>query len=110
MVPGKLLRMPGEIPTLFNWSNTRMGDRYEIKVSEFHFNAHTGTHIDAPIHLIPHTESVNEISFDKLIGPARIIECSRVARVINLRELNLHNWKGVRCLLFKTRNSDANLW
>ncbi|HZO99862.1 MAG TPA: cyclase family protein [Terriglobia bacterium] len=87
-----------------------MGDRYEIKVSEFHFNAHTGTHIDAPIHLIPHTESVNEISFDKLIGPARIIECSRVARVINLRELNLHNWKGVRCLLFKTRNSDANLW
>jgi arylformamidase len=109
VVPGKLPRMSGETPTRFNGSNTRVDDRYEVKVSESHSNAHTGTHIDAPIHLIPHTESVDQISFDRLIGPARIIECSQDARVIELRELNLHNWKGARRLLFTTRNSYANL-
>lgn len=110
VIPGEMPMMPGETPTTFNWSNTKVGDRYEVKVSDFHFNAHTGTHIDAPIHLIPQTESVDQISFEKLIGPARIIECSRDASVIDSRELNHHNWKGAKRILFKTRNSYDNLW
>jgi arylformamidase len=110
VVPGKMSMMPGQTRTTFNWSNTKVGDRYEVRISDFQFNAHMGTHIDAPIHLIPNTESVDQISFGKLIGPARIIGCSRDAAVIDLKELNRHNWKGAKRLLFKTRNSYDNLW
>jgi len=110
VVPGEMPMMPGETPTTFTWSRTQVGDKYEVAISDFHFNAHTGTHIDAPIHLIPHGESVDQISFAKLVGPTRIIECSREAAVIDLKELNLHNWKGAKRLLFKTRNSYNNLW
>ncbi len=110
VVPGEMPMMPGETPTTFAWSRTKVGDQYEVAISDFHFNAHTGTHIDAPIHLIPHAESVDQISFEKLIGPARIIECSRDAAVIDLGELNRHHWQGAKRLLFKTRNSYDNLW
>jgi arylformamidase len=110
VVPGKMPAIPGGTPTIFNWTNTKVGDRYEVKISDFQFNAHTGTHIDAPIHLIPNTESVDQISFGKLIGPARIIECSRDAAVIDLNELKRHNCKGTKRILFKTRNSYDNLW
>ncbi len=110
VVPGQMPMMPGESPTTFTWQVTKVADRYEVRVSDFHFNAHTGTHIDAPIHLIPHTESVDQISLEKLIGPARIIECSRDAAVIDLKELNRHPWRGAKRLLFKTRNSYDNLW
>jgi len=37
---------------------------------------HTGTHIDAPSHFIPGGETVENIPFDQLVGPATVLDLS----------------------------------
>lgn len=39
---------------------------------------HSGTHCDAPKHFIPHGISVDRISLQTLIGPARVLDFSKV--------------------------------
>ncbi len=35
---------------------------------------HTGTHVDAPLHMLPQGASVERISLDALCGPARVLD------------------------------------
>jgi arylformamidase len=44
------------------------------KNSSFSFNAHTGTHIDAPSHFIPNGRNISDIGLSELIGRCQIIE------------------------------------
>jgi arylformamidase len=81
-----------------------------LNLSMLEFGAHTGTHIDAPLHFVRNGKSVDQIPLSKLIGEARVIECSPDAAVVDAAELNRHQWRGARRILFKTRNSYQNLW
>jgi arylformamidase len=66
--------------------------------------SHTGTHIDAPSHFIPKGPSIDNISLDAMIGPARVIE---VQDRECIKEAHLRKCR-IRCkerILFKTRNS-----
>jgi arylformamidase len=48
-------------------------DRETRKIT---FGTHTGTHIDAPLHFIPHGKSVDKIPIEKLIGKATVVNLS----------------------------------
>ncbi len=37
-------------------------------------NTHQGTHIDAPFHFIPDGRTVDELTFEELVGPAKVID------------------------------------
>ena len=37
-------------------------------------NTHQGTHIDAPYHFIPDGRTVDELTFEELVGPAKVID------------------------------------
>lgn len=98
----------GDAPPKFTWLKSfDKGDT--VNLSELDLGAHTGTHVDAPLHFVPHGASVDQIPVDKLVGPARVIECSRDAAIIDAAELNRHQWRGAKRILFKTRNSYQNL-
>ncbi|HXZ81367.1 MAG TPA: cyclase family protein [Terriglobales bacterium] len=84
------------------------GDK--LNLSDLHMGVHTGTHIDAPLHFIADGGSVDRIPLENLIGPALVIECSRSAAIVDAAELNRHDWRGAKRLLFKTRNSYDNFW
>lgn len=43
--------------------------------------AHTGTHSDAPAHIIPNTKSLDQFDVEKFIGPAIVIYCSEVKEI-----------------------------
>ncbi len=45
-----------------------------VRVGAVSMSLHTGTHIDAPRHLIEQTESVDTIPDDVLCGPAHIVD------------------------------------
>ena len=47
------------------------GDR--SNVTQLEMGAHTGTHIDAPVHFEPGGAGVDELSLDVLIGPCRVL-------------------------------------
>jgi arylformamidase len=85
----------------------RKGDK--LTLSSYSFGAHTGTHIDAPLHFVRGGATIDQISPDVFIGPARVIDCSPDALAIDAAELNKHQWRGAKRILFRTRNS-RNHW
>jgi arylformamidase len=87
--------------------NYDKGDK--LALSSYTLGAHTGTHVDAPMHFVKGGASVDLVALDKFVGPARVIDCTADAKVIDAAELNKHNWKGARRILFRTRNS-RNHW
>ncbi len=109
VVPGETPVYPGDPPAIFTWVRSiDHGD--SVNLSDLHFGAHTGTHIDAPLHFLARGDPIDKVPLEKLIGPARVIECSPAATLIDSAELNRHNWRGAKRLLFKTRNSYSNFW
>ncbi|HEY1463611.1 MAG TPA: cyclase family protein [Terriglobales bacterium] len=99
---------PGNAPLKFEFSmQLSKGD--PVTLSTYQLGAHAGTHIDAPMHFIKGGAPINEVSLSHLIGPARVIDCTADAKVIDAAELNKHDWKGAKRLLFRTRNS-RNKW
>jgi arylformamidase len=71
-------------------------------------SVHSGTHVDAPAHLIENGSTVDQLALGTLIGPATVIEIPEVSIVTPeiLEKASLP--KGIHRLLIKTRNS--TLW
>lgn len=45
-----------------------------FRVTGLELGTHAGTHLDAPAHFLPEGETVEGISLEKLVGPARVID------------------------------------
>src|SRR5439155_16512355 len=43
---------------------------------QWKLNDHFGTHLDAPIHIVPDSPSVDRVDIDRLVGEAVVIDCS----------------------------------
>ena len=70
-------------------------------------SAHTGTHMDAPLHFIAGGRSIDTMPIDATVGPARVIAIDH-EQYIGREEMERHDLKRDERVLFKTRNS--NLW
>jgi arylformamidase len=73
-------------------------------VSKLSFGAHTGTHMDAPVHFVPGATSIDKMPFDATIGPARVIPI-RDKEKVTVKELAAHRIKKGERILLRTRNS-----
>ena len=71
-------------------------------------SAHTGTHVDAPLHFLSGAASMDSMPLDALIGPARIVEIDD-AVAIGVQELEAASLRPGDRILFRTRNSDRRL-
>lgn len=74
-------------------------------VSLLSFGSHTGTHVDAPKHMIEGGESVDKLPLDVLMGPAVLVDVGNQVMAVGEKELRLHELKGHKRILIKTRNS-----
>jgi len=76
-------------------------------VSALSMGAHTGTHFDAPYHMVQGGQTVDRLDLETLVGPCRVFEIPTEDEidVTHLRGMPL---KGTTRVLFKTTNS--NLW
>ncbi|MDQ6787219.1 MAG: cyclase family protein, partial [Acidobacteriota bacterium] len=72
-------------------------------VSHICCGVHTATHVDAPNHFVEGGKRIHELSFDKLIGTARVVEIDDGAMAIERK--HVENLESVERILFKTRNS-----
>ncbi len=74
-------------------------------VSRLDIDVHSGTHIDAPLHIVPGGKTTNEISMGKLIGDCVVLDCRGLNKITaeDLEKIGLPN--GIKKLLFKTDNS-----
>jgi arylformamidase len=75
-----------------------------VNLSKITMGAHSGTHVDAPVHFIKGANGVDQIPIDSLTGPARIIEIAD-ADTIEKKELAGRGIKKGERILLRTRNS-----
>ena len=68
------------------------------EVSELTIGSHCGTHIDAPLHMIPGGQAVEAMPLDCFIGPCRVLTLS-VAVVTEKMLIDHHVKAGERILL-----------
>ncbi|MGH3086642.1 MAG: cyclase family protein [Rubrobacteraceae bacterium] len=78
-------------------------------VSEISLGAHTGTHMDAPIHFVPDGAGMESMPLDATLGRARVIEIED-PESIKPEELEAHGIRRGERVLFKTRNSSRHWW
>ena len=81
----------------------RKGDAFTL--SKYSLGAHSGTHIDAPMHFVVDGAPIERVPIERLIGSARVIEIADDVQAIDAAELNRHDWKGAPRVLFRTRSS-----
>jgi arylformamidase len=94
----------GDAPMKFDFlKDMRRGDGFTLSV--YSMGAHSGTHIDAPMHFIRDGAPIDRIALEPLIGPARVIDIPDGVQAIDAAELGRHNWKGAPRVLFRTRSS-----
>ena len=70
--------------------------------------AHTGTHMDAPAHVVRGGATMDALPFDAVVGRARVIDI-KVRDTIRPAHLEPHRIRAGERLLFRTRNS-ARCW
>lgn len=73
--------------------------------SEMRFSLHTGTHLDAPLHVLKGAAGVDQISLDVLIGAAQVFSFEGGKRGIDERVLSACWVDGTERALFKTGSS-----
>jgi arylformamidase len=77
-------------------------------VSRLAMGAHTGTHMDAPLHFIRNGKSIDTMPIEATVGAARVLTISD-PQAIKVYELEAYAIQAGERLLFKTSNS-AGAW
>ncbi len=89
-------------PKIYRYHDVELGGK--VTMSMLEIIAHTGTHIDAPLHFIPGGSTISDMPLDATVGPARVIEIKDREK-IRVSELEAYNIRKGERLLCKTRNS-----
>ena len=94
----------GDAPMRFDFlKNMKQGDK--LTLSAYSMGAHSGTHLDAPMHFIANGAPIDQVALEPLIGAARVIAIADSVQGIDAAELNKHDWRGAKRVLFRTRSS-----
>jgi arylformamidase len=75
-------------------------------VSAFSLGAHSGTHIDAPLHFIREGKTVDALPLDLLMGPCTVIDI-KADSLIRKRDLEGQGIERGARVLLKTKNSGS---
>jgi arylformamidase len=100
--PGMPIR-PGD-PELEVGLADAIADGADANVTRLALGAHTGTHVDAPVHFLEGAAGVEELPLDALVGPCVVVEADDVGGELPAAAVP----SGAERVLFRTRNSE--LW
>ena len=94
----------GDAPMKFEFlKDMRKGDA--LTLSAYSLGAHSGTHIDAPMHFVAGGSSIDQVPLEPLIGSARVLDIPDSVQTIDAAELGRHEWRGAERVMFRTRSS-----
>lgn len=69
------------------------------------FGSHSGTHVDAPRHFFEAGSTVDRLSMNALIGPARVIAFGEDVMSVTAKHLQQESLQDTERVLIRTRNS-----
>lgn len=94
---------PGDPPVRLSPLPTPEGGGF--RVTRLSCGSHSGTHVDAPAHLLPEGTTVDELPLSLLLGPCLVVDLSDHEGEIGADTLKKLRLKGQERLLLRTRNS-----
>jgi arylformamidase len=96
---------PGDRPVLVHQTmSLERGDLFNL--TECHFTAHTGTHLDAPRHFLPSGDAIDALPLEAVLGPCRVV---RIHDPVAVRPAELPPLHFGDRILFQTNNSFNNI-
>ena len=96
---------PGDPPVqLIPKSHISRDKSHTVQLTSIEMGSHTGTHMDAPFHMIEGGKRLSDFSMDVFAGPATVCEIPSV-RSVGRADLEQFRWGGVKRVLLKTENS-----
>jgi len=69
------------------------------------FNVHTGTHIDAPLHMVTDGDTFETIPLDNLVGQCKVFDLTEVENGVSKADLEGFDIQKGDFVLLKTKNS-----
>ncbi|MDK2930266.1 MAG: arylformamidase [Bacillota bacterium] len=75
--------------------------------TRLHLDSHTGTHLDAPSHMIPDGRHAHEFPPDALVGECRVLGLDHVKEKITEADLRAQGVMPGEFVLLRTRNSQV---
>jgi arylformamidase len=93
---------PEKRPTI---QQTRYIEDGGIRESRISLDVHTGTHLDAPMHMLSDGKPIESIPLEALITNCRVLDFTDITGGIEVDDLNDKNIRVGEVLLLKTRNS-----
>ncbi len=94
-----LVMWPGRARPVRRWEK-RITDGAHCNVSFWEMSAHSGTHMDAPLHFVKDGQSIDQISPDVFIGPCRVHDGA-------FDETTARRLAGTKRLLIKTNDGEG---
>lgn len=76
-----------------------------VTESRLELDVHSGTHIDAPLHMMNDGDTFESISLEKLVGSVKVLNLTHVEDGITKADLDKFDIQEDDFLLFKTKNS-----
>lgn len=76
-----------------------------VTESRIDMDVHSGTHLDAPLHMVKDGETFESISLEKLVGNCRVLDLTHVEDKIGRAELEGCDIAPGDFVLFQTKNS-----
>ncbi|HMC56496.1 MAG TPA: cyclase family protein [Gemmatimonadaceae bacterium] len=94
----------GDAPMHFEFlHDMRRGEAFTLSVLSL--GAHSGTHVDAPMHFVRDGMTIDRIPIEPFVGPARVIDVPDSVQAIDAAVLGRYSWRGAERVLFRTRSS-----
>ncbi|WP_134687080.1 cyclase family protein [Brevibacillus migulae] len=76
-----------------------------VTETRMELDVHTGTHIDAPLHMVTEGETFEAVQLEKLVGACKVLDLTAVEDRITKAELESFSLQKGDFVLFKTKNS-----
>src|SRR5688572_10399942 len=87
-----MVHWPGDEPVVLSRAATIGENDSDANVTTLSLSAHTGTHIDAPLHFLADGEDITSLPLDSLIGRTRVIHITDTQQITfsELKEFNIN--------------------
>jgi arylformamidase len=76
-----------------------------VTESRISMDVHTGTHVDAPLHMINEGETIETIDIEQLVRPVKVFDLTKADEKISLKDIKGLEIEENDFILFKTKNS-----
>lgn len=97
---------PSALDTPFSREERRNApDKPYAMNAKLTMGAHSGTHVDAPLHVLEGTKSVDRSPASSMIGACRVLDMTHVSDVVRVTDLEMLDIREGERIVLKTRNS-----